>query len=238
MTSIGESHNLHSTAPYSHCEEVNLAKLPLVRLYTDGGARGNPGPAAIGIVVCDGDDRIIKEFPEYIGRATNNQAEYRALIRGLDVASNYTDGAVVCTLDSELVVRQMTGRYRAKNAEMAKLAEQTRRMAGRFKSVDYVNLPRMTGHLANADRQVNAVLDEVMKHPIDDTLRASITKRVEIGRAEGPEEDDIDPQAIGGAFLEFCVTQGWVVRKGSGGAAKCYVTEVGRKELRAFGIVL
>ena len=215
---------------------MSLVKHRLVRLYTDGGSRGNPGPAAIGIVVCDEDDQPIKRFPEYIGRATNNQAEYRALIRGLDAASNYTNDAIVCSLDSELVVRHMTGRYRIKNPDLARLAMETKRMASKFKNVEYRNLPRMTGHLADADRQVNAVLDEVMKHPIDDALSMSITKRVEIGRRIGPNDDFVDPRRIGEAFLEFCLIHGWIVKEGKGVTARYLITDIGRKELKAFGI--
>ena len=215
-----------------------MARVQLARLYTDGGSRGNPGPAAIGIVICDKDDRIIKEFSEYIGRATNNQAEYRALIRGLAIAANYTDGEVICTLDSELVVRQITGVYHVRNPAMEELLDEVRRREDGFRSIKYVHRPRMTGHLARADMLVNSVLDEVMKHPIDDMLRTSITKQVEIGKLGDPEGDIVDAQAVSKAFLDFCVMQGWMIKRGSGGSTKFYITDVGRKELRAFGIDL
>jgi ribonuclease HI len=208
----------------------------MVRIYTDGGARGNPGPAAIGVVVCDQDDVVIKPFSEYIGRATNNEAEYRALIRGLEIAAKYADGEIICTLDSELVVRQMTGEYRVKEPRMRRLAEEASQMAGRFTKVEFVNLPRMTGHLALADRLVNETLDGARGASIDEVLRASITKEVEIGSLPDAGAGQVDPSAISLMFLEHCMRQGWIVKRGSGRGVKYHVTETGRKELRKLGI--
>jgi ribonuclease HI len=215
---------------------ARIPKHPIVRIYTDGGARGNPGPAAIGVVVCDQDDVIIKPFSEYIGRATNNEAEYRALIRGLEIAAKYADGEIICTLDSELVVRQMTGEYRVKEPRMRRLAEEANQMAGRFTKVEFVNLPRMTGHLALADRLVNETLDGARGASIDEMLRASITKEVEIGSMPDAGAGQVDPSAIGLMFLEHCMRQGWIVKKGSGRGVKYHVTETGRKELGKLGI--
>jgi len=215
------------------------AKAPkhvMVRIYTDGGARGNPGPAAIGIVICDQDDTVIKPFGEYIGRATNNEAEYRALIRGLEIAAKYTDGEVMCALDSELVVRQMTGEYRVREPRMQRLAEEANLMAGRFGQVGFVCLPRMTGHLALADKLVNETLDGARGASIDETLRASITKDVEVGSAPEAGVDEVDPTAISMMFIGHCMRQGWIVRKGSGRRTKYRVTETGKRELRKLGI--
>src|SRR2546422_1017239 len=92
-----------------------MADVAPVQVYSDGGARGNPGPAAIGVVVCDASDRVLREYREAIGEATNNEAEYRALIKGLELAAEHTRGAVTCVLDSQLVVRPVTGRYRVRD---------------------------------------------------------------------------------------------------------------------------
>ena len=251
-----------------------MPKYSVVKIYTDGGARGNPGSAAIGIVVCDQNDGVIKSFSEFIGWATNNQAEYRALIRGMEIAANYTDSELDCILDSELVVRQMTGEYRIKNEEMRKLAEIALEKSKRFRKVLYTNRPRMTGHLAEADRLVNETLDN-MRRPSQPPVDPGITKEVEIGvrrngghedktpeehkallsetgiseqedrewhKAHGLSEEDtrgrrtVDPFEVGGAFLEFCVMQGWLIKEGKGRTAKYFVTDEGEKELRVFGI--
>lgn len=140
-------------------ESRSVADLPLVQVYTDGGARGNPGPAAIGVVVCDGADQILREVAERLDNATNNEAEYRALIRGLELAGEYTRETVVCVLDSELVVRQMTGRYRVREPRMAALHALAKERAGAFAKVTYDHRPRMTGLLGRADELVNQALD-------------------------------------------------------------------------------
>ncbi len=246
----------------------------MVKIYTDGGARGNPGPAAIGIVVCDQDDGVIKSFGEFIGWATNNEAEYRALIRGMEIAANYTDTELDCILDSELVVRQMTGKYRIKKEELRKLAEIALERSKRFRTAHYTYRPRMTGHLAEADSLVNETLDN-MRRPSQPPVDPGITKEVEIGvrrndgqedmtpeehrafltemgfseqedrdwhRTHGLSQDDtrgrrtVDPFEVGGAFLEFCVMQGWLIKEGKGRTARYFVTDKGEKELRVFGI--
>lgn len=129
-------------------------------MYTDGGARGNPGPAAIGVVVCDASDHVLREHRECFGVGTNNEAEYRALIKGLDLAAERTRGAIACVLDSELVVRQMRGTYRVREPRLEELHRRARISAARFASVAYEHKPRLTGHLARADALVNEALDE------------------------------------------------------------------------------
>jgi ribonuclease HI len=125
-------------------------------VYTDGGARGNPGPAGIGVVITD-DGRTIEEFGAYIGEATNNQAEYAALLAGLDRARKHTEADLVCILDSELVVKQLKGEYKVKSEELKKLAHQVRGLEGHFKSVSYRHT-RREGN-TRADELVNQALD-------------------------------------------------------------------------------
>jgi len=94
-------------------ERTTMAAMRLVTLYTDGGARGNPGPAAIGVAVCGEANDELEEHQQHIGHATNNEAEYRALIKGLDLAAAHTRKEVRCVMDSELVVRHLMGEYRS-----------------------------------------------------------------------------------------------------------------------------
>ena len=137
-----------------------MAAIRLVNLYTDGGARGNPGPAAIGVVVCGEADDVLEEHKEHIGDATNNEAEYRALIKGLDLAATHTRKGVRCVMDSELVVRHLIGEYRVKDQRMKQLFDQVKDKERMFEKVRYRHRPRLTGWLRRADALVNEALDE------------------------------------------------------------------------------
>lgn len=127
-----------------------------VTVYTDGGARGNPGPAAIGGVILQ-DGKTLKEFSRAIGQKTNNQAEYAALLAGLEHAAEFTDVTVNCVLDSELVVKQMRGEYKVKSPELRKLAHQAKHLEEKFKTVTYEHT-RREGNV-RADALVNQALD-------------------------------------------------------------------------------
>lgn len=131
-----------------------------IRTYTDGGARGNPGPAAIGIVICNAEDKILYEKGERIGRATNNQAEYTAVIRALEFAAHYKATHVRCTLDSELVVRQLHGEYKIKNAQLKALFAKLKECERAFEKVTYHHVRRTHPMIRRADRLVNEALDE------------------------------------------------------------------------------
>ena len=127
-------------------------------LYTDGGARGNPGPGAIGIVIVKG-NRIVVEYKEKIGRSTNNQAEYKALIKGLELAAAYAR-EVRCFLDSQLTVRQVTGKYKVKNKTLQELFSQLKEREKHFKKIMYTHLRRTHPLIQKADQLVNEALDE------------------------------------------------------------------------------
>ena len=129
-------------------------------LYTDGGARGNPGPAGIGILLCDEDGEELIRYKDTIGTATNNIAEYLALIAGLELARTHSAERLSCHLDSELVVRQMTGQYKVKNENMRKLFSEVKRLEADFQSITYRHLPRTDGNMRIADALVNQALDE------------------------------------------------------------------------------
>ncbi len=127
------------------------------RLSTDGGARGNPGPAAYGYVLEAEDGTILAAHGERIGVATNNVAEYRALIAGLEKALELDVGEVDVISDSELLVKQMTGEYRIKNEALKELAAEASRLARRLRDVSYEAVRREHNELA--DRLVNEALD-------------------------------------------------------------------------------
>jgi ribonuclease HI len=129
----------------------------VVRLWVDGGSRGNPGPAATGYRIEDTDGSILEEAGATIGVATNNVAEYRALIAGLRAAAAFGAREVEVRADSQLLMRQMTGAYRVKNAALRELWIEARRVASAFDRVRFVEIPRAEN--AAADLQVNLALD-------------------------------------------------------------------------------
>ena len=131
-----------------------MAKLTV---NVDGGARGNPGPAAIGVVVRGPGGEVLEEAGERIGRATNNVAEYRALLLGLELAA--AQGATELELigDSELVVRQIEGRYKVKDAGLRELHGKAKRALGAFDRWSIRHVRRAEN--GDADRLVNQALD-------------------------------------------------------------------------------
>jgi ribonuclease HI len=126
-------------------------------LHVDGGARGNPGPAAIGVVIEDRDGRVLEEVSETIGRATNNVAEYRALLRGLDRARSLAATELEIIGDSELVARQLTGAYKVKHPAIKGLHAQAMAALEQFDRWSVRTVPRAQN--ARADELVNAALD-------------------------------------------------------------------------------
>ena len=126
-------------------------------IYTDGGARGNPGPAAAGGVIVSADGTLLAEVSDYIGVATNNVAEYRALILTLRRALDEGCRIVDIRMDSELVVRQLEGKYRVKDAKMRPLHAAAVALLAKFERADVRHVPRVENKLA--DKLVNAVLD-------------------------------------------------------------------------------
>jgi len=127
------------------------------KLSTDGGARGNPGPAAFGYVLETDDGTVLAAHGEKIGVATNNVAEYRALVEGLRKAGELQVDEVEVVSDSELLVRQMSGDYKVKNEALRRLYEEAIELADRFEKVTYTAVRREHNELA--DRLVNEALD-------------------------------------------------------------------------------
>lgn len=128
-----------------------------LHLETDGAARGNPGPAGIGIVIRDGKDGVIERIAESIGEATNNVAEYTALLRGLERARRLGATRVRVQSDSELMVRQMQGQYRVKEPHLRRLHAEATRLAASFGSFVIEHVPRERNR--EADRLANDGID-------------------------------------------------------------------------------
>ena len=131
-----------------------------VTVNVDGGSRGNPGPAAIGVVVRDGGGEVLEEVGERIGEATNNVAEYKALLRGIELAAARGASEVDLIGDSELVVRQVEGKYKVKNAGIKPLHAEVKRALREFDAWSIRHVRREQN--ADADRLVNEAMDGVL----------------------------------------------------------------------------
>ena len=130
-------------------------------IYTnsDGGARGNPGPGAIGIIVRR-EGEILTKYSTKIGKfVTNNIAEYEALIKALELASKFTKEELTCILDSELVVKQLLGEYRVRNQRLLPLFLKVQKLQENFKSIKYVHVKR--------DDKFQIIVDELLNDELD-----------------------------------------------------------------------
>lgn len=131
-------------------------------LFADGGSRGNPGPAASGAVLFADDGSLLAEIGEYLGVATNNVAEWNALLCGLNAALELGIDDLDVRLDSELVVRQVTGVYRVKHPDLIPFANKARGLIRKFGRVNVRHIPRKEN--AAADAVVNRFLDDAAAH--------------------------------------------------------------------------
>lgn len=134
-----------------------------LKTYSDGGARGNPGPAAAAYLIMTDTGEVLDAGSRFLGKRTNNQAEYEALIFALETAENLGAEEVICHLDSELVGKHLTGKYKVKNPELKKLWNKTQQLTRRFKKVTFVNVSRTDSYIVKADELVNEILDETTK---------------------------------------------------------------------------
>jgi len=130
--------------------------MPKLTIFTDGGARGNPGPAGTGIVIKE-NGKTIKEYGEYIGVATNNQAEYRALISALESARDMKAEEVNIFMDSELIVKQVKGQYKVKHPGLAPLFLKLYNLRTGFKKFSITHVRREKNK--EADALVNRAID-------------------------------------------------------------------------------
>ena len=137
----------------------------IIRLYTDGAARGNPGPAGLGVVIFAGES--VHEYTQYLGETTNNQAEYQALIFalekliGLIAQENLSVEKVVCYSDSELLVRQMKRQYRVKDAKLALLFVKAWNLLQKLPAAEFVSIPREQN--TRADKLANQAIEYKLK---------------------------------------------------------------------------
>jgi len=138
------------------------------RAAIDGGARGNPGPAAWGVAILDEAGNYLEGFAGSLGRATNNVAEYQGLLEALRLGAERGAQEVEIRADSELVVRQMEGRYRVRHAALVPLFDEAKRRARGFRSFQIVHVRREENKFA--DRLVNQALDRVVAVP-EETVR-------------------------------------------------------------------
>lgn len=155
LTVALEQHDLHQDRD----DDVTVGGT--LHLFTDGGSRGNPGQAALGVYIEDPSrGEVVREHCERIGIETNNIAEYRALIEGLKIAKRYHPNRLVCHLDSELIVKQLSGEYKVKMATLKPLFEEIQELSEHFPDIIFKHIPR--GDNYRADALVNKALDE---HP-------------------------------------------------------------------------
>jgi ribonuclease H / adenosylcobalamin/alpha-ribazole phosphatase len=174
-----------------------------VIIEADGGSRGNPGPAGYGAVVWDADHvRVLAERKEFLGVVTNNVAEYRGLIAGLEAATELGAREVDVRMDSKLVVEQMSGRWKIKHAAMVPLAERARRLIAGFDRVEFAWIPRAQN--AHADRLANEAMDdgsvvaevrEAESTPAAAAQRppAEIPRPADTGAAQAKPEQPVSP---------------------------------------------
>ena len=130
----------------------------MFKLFTDGGARGNPGPAGAGALIIDSNNNVKDQLKSYLGNKTNNEAEYMALLLGLTLAVKNNIKDLECNMDSELLVKQLNGEYKVKNENLKKLYLKVKDIEKRFTSISYKHIPRKEN--ASADALVNQILDE------------------------------------------------------------------------------
>ena len=131
----------------------------MIQTNSDGGARGNPGPAAIGIIVRD-DEKIIEKYSSKIGRATNNIAEYKALIKAIELASKHTNKELTCYLDSELIVKQLLGEYKVRDEKLLELFLIVQKLQENFSKIKYIHVSRWDEFQKIADKLLNKELDK------------------------------------------------------------------------------
>ncbi len=131
----------------------------MIYIYTDGACRRNPGPAAIGVVIVDSSENILEKHGECIGDATNNRAEYKAIIKSLELVAKYKDKKICITSDSEVVINQLQSNYKIKNETLRELFAKVRSLEKSYE-VTYMHKPRTNKYIQIADELCNAALDK------------------------------------------------------------------------------
>jgi ribonuclease HI len=132
-----------------------------LQTYSDGGARGNPGPSACGVILCDEKGTVIQEASASLGHRTNNQAEYEGMLLALELARQKNARRLLCFSDSELMIYQIQGSYKIKNDALKLLAEKVKSLASQFESITFQQVPRSHPMIARADKLLNQTLDRM-----------------------------------------------------------------------------
>jgi len=127
-------------------------------LFTDGASRGNPGLAGAGVLIVEPSGAVVLEKAVFLGSCTNNVAEYTALLLGLEAASALSPAHLKAHLDSELVVRQLNGKYRVRHPDLLPLFQRAKHLLGRFRQADVIHIPRDKN--VEADRLSNQAIDQ------------------------------------------------------------------------------
>ncbi|MFH0952050.1 MAG: ribonuclease HI family protein [Patescibacteria group bacterium] len=137
-----------------------MTKDKVISIYSDGGARGNPGPAGIGALLWQ-ENKLVGQVKKYIGETTNNIAEYQAVYYGLEKAKSLKPAVVNCYMDSELVANQLNRQYKIKNVNLGPWFIKIWNLSQSFKKVNYYHIPREDNR--GADKLVNQAIDERSK---------------------------------------------------------------------------
>ncbi|MFQ6068360.1 MAG: ribonuclease HI family protein [Candidatus Bathyarchaeia archaeon] len=141
---------------------MQFKNLNQLQIYSDGASRGNPGPTAIAVKIVDENGVVIKKFSKFLGKRTNNEAEYEALIIALKLALEFTRGLVDCFLDSELVVKQLNGEYQVRKPRLKRLWLKVHELQQHFEKVSFNHVSRVDKNIEEVDKLANCVLDRVL----------------------------------------------------------------------------
>ncbi len=205
-----------------------------VVIEADGGSRGNPGPAGYGAVVFDADrSTVLAETKQAIGHATNNVAEYRGLLAGLDDAATLGATEAAVFMDSKLVVEQMSGRWKVKHPDLVELHAQARALASRFDRINYTWIPRERN--SHADRLANEAMDAAAA--VDSEVDADpVTPRSEPAKTVAPQSPPGWTGARGTLTRLLLLRHGQTelsVQRRYSGRGNPALNEVGRQQARA-----
>ena len=142
--------------------ELNLSNNKLLYIYTDGASRGNPGPSACAYLLTEEGKKIIYSESNFIGKTTNNRAEYTAVIKSLKTAKNHYNGMVIIHSDSELLIKQAKGKYKVNNRHLKKLYDKMMKLTTNFSHVEFKHVPRENKLIQKADKLCNQKLDQTI----------------------------------------------------------------------------
>jgi ribonuclease HI len=130
-----------------------------VFVYSDGASRGNPGFSALAFMILSEEGELVKRYSKYMGIRTNNQVEYEAVISALEYAIQFPCHEVICYLDSELVVKQLTGEYTVRNSTLKSLWLKVQELRKKFRQITFIHVPRTHPHIQEVDHLANQTLD-------------------------------------------------------------------------------